>query len=582
MVSHPFLLSNHLKWLISCFYIGPVQNPPTVFDDFDDEQGHNLLGGLQLEADEEPVRRGASRANSVRFDVSALQSSSWTQGSRNSGEFGPVRPNSGFGSHPMTERSLSHKSDGRHSSAHSVHSMHSVPSGRTSSLGLDTNFLVGGQHDDSPIDIVLPPPGLFILGSVPSIIRCWLTTNFSHDALLYGVVCTGSQKSVLDYSLVKRLGLSDQVRKSSTGRNTIRLPLYLPEAIITHPNSRSNSPAPQLPTLTTEFEVMDWTRSSTSNLKTAIQVFLGSDTLRAHNADILFSQNVMTLYGDDHNKVSVPFVRPEDENLFKNLCTTNIPAEESGMKSTSDSSPPKSNSRAEVMPATVSSALRGDPTQTNNTRSSGYEQRHAVSAEDPASSFITHMPDINGTNQTSDTRKPKHNSVTLDSGKAHHAEAPPRGSDISDDTNPTEAASQESSGGIWGSWRSATGGSENGETASGYQRPTRGGSGRNMKVLKPSKSSNTATATSRSSSSARTGPTYEPAPSRMSGESRRKSQTSGTENIPLRWDPKRNSSEDHKGPRSAATLSQTSNPIGGASAFAWMNPGKSKASASTD
>lgn len=54
----------------------------------------------------------------------------------------------------MTERSLSHKSDGRHSSAgHSVHSLHSVPSGRTSSLGLDTNFVIGGHGDDSPIDI---------------------------------------------------------------------------------------------------------------------------------------------------------------------------------------------------------------------------------------------------------------------------------------------------------------------------------------------------------------------------------------------------------------------------------------------
>ena len=55
MVSRHFQLSNHLRQLISRFYPGPVQNPPPVFDDFDDEQGHNLLGSLQLEADEEPV-----------------------------------------------------------------------------------------------------------------------------------------------------------------------------------------------------------------------------------------------------------------------------------------------------------------------------------------------------------------------------------------------------------------------------------------------------------------------------------------------------------------------------------------------
>lgn len=482
----------------------------------------------------------------------------------------------------MTERSLSHKSDGRHSSAHSVLSMHSVPSGRTSSLGLDNNFLVGGQHDDSPIDIVLPPPGLLILGSVPSIIRCWLTTNFAHDSLLYSVVCTGSQKSILDYSLVKELGLSDKIHQSSDGRNTIRLPLYLPEAIITHPNSRSNSPVPQLPTLTTEFEIMDWSRCTTSNRKTSIQVFLGSDALRAHNADILFSQNVMTLYGDDHKKISVPFVRPEDENLFKNLCTTNIPSEGHEMKSTSTSLPLlKSKSNTTATPATVSSALRGDPVQTTNSKSSDPDQRNTVPAEDSTSSFITPTSDINDSNQTSNTKGREYNRISSDSGKLHHAERPLRGSDISDDTNEVEAPSQEPSGGIWGSWRSAAG-SDNGETVSGYQRPIRGGSGRNMKVLKPSKSNSSATATSRSSSSARTGPSYEPAPSRTSGESRRKSQATGTENIPMRWDSKRQSSEDHKGPKAVATLSKTSNPIGGASAFAWMNPGKAKAAASTD
>ena len=560
-----------------------MQNPPTVFDDFDDEQGHNLLGSLQLEADEEPVRRGASRANSVRFDVSALQSSSWTQASRNSVEFGPVRPNSGFGSHPMTERSLSHKSDGRHSSAHSVHSMHSVPSGRTSSLGLDTNFLVSGQNDESPIDIVLPPPGLFILGSVPSIIRCWLTTNFSHAALLYGVVCTGSQKSVLDYSLVGELGLADQIQKSSTGRNTIRLPIYLPEAIITHPSSRPNSPAPQLPTLTTEFEIMDWNRCTTSKGTTSIQVFLGSDTLRAHNADILFSQNVMTLYGDDRNKVSVPFVRPEDENLFKNLYTTSIPAGEGDVKPVMAASPPlKSKSKVQATPATVSSALRGDTVQVRSTKCSYLDQRYTSPIENSPSAFIAPSSEVVDPNQPSRLKMHGSNGISSDSGKAHNANAPLRGLDVSNDTNPAEAPNQESSGGIWGSWRSTAGGSENGETTSGYQRPIRGASGRNMKVLKPSKSNNSATATSRSSSSARTGPSYEPAPSRTSGEARRKSHAGGNENTPMRWDSKRASSDDYKSLKVVTTLSKSSNPVGGASAFIWMNPGKAKAAASSD
>ncbi len=35
----------------------------------------------------------------------------------------------------------------------------------------------------------------------------------------------------------------------------------------------------------------------------------------------------MTLYGNDRDKLSVPFVRPEDDALFKNLATTNVAAD---------------------------------------------------------------------------------------------------------------------------------------------------------------------------------------------------------------------------------------------------------------
>ena len=130
-----------------------------------EEQDH-LLNSLHLgTAEEEPTRRGAaSRANSVRFDESALRQSDWaaSQSNRHSGEFGPPRPSSGL----MMERSLSHKSDGRHSSA--GHSVHSLASGRASSLGMHTDqFLVSSHDEDSPIDAPEPPPEFFILGSVP-------------------------------------------------------------------------------------------------------------------------------------------------------------------------------------------------------------------------------------------------------------------------------------------------------------------------------------------------------------------------------------------------------------------------------
>jgi hypothetical protein len=528
------------------------------------------------------VRRGASRANSVRFDVSALQGSNWAQGSRSSGEFGPVRPSSGFGSHPMTERSLSHKSDGRHSSA--GHSVHSMPSGRTSSLGLDTNFIIGGQGNDSPLDVPDPPPGLFILGPVPSIIRCWLTTNFSHNALLYAVVCTGSQKSVLDYALVKELGLMDQIHKDSTGRYDIRLPVYLPEAVITQPSSRSNSPAPQLPALTADFEIVGLTQRSCSDRNRSIRVFLGSDTLRVHNADILFSQNLMTLYGDDRNKLSVPFVRPEDENLFKNLCTTNIPPEKTELKATAPPfTPTESRPNVEPTPDAVTSALEIELGQAHKPSRQDPQPTPSIGPQSPFPVVSTaelkmpyQTPGVNaGTSSGSGNLS--------DSEKQQNTDNAAPETETSDAIVSLDSTRRESTGGIWGSWRhgsTSVNGSDNGreaESTSGYQRATRGG--RSMKVLKPSKSISSATAPSRSSSGARTGAAYEPAPLHSSGESRRKSQVGGVENAPLRWESKKTNPEDQKGPRVIANLPRTSNPVGGASAFAWMNPSKPKASA---
>ncbi|KAH9906387.1 TMP-TENI-domain-containing protein [Xylariomycetidae sp. FL2044] len=304
----------------------PVQIPPSeMFDDFE-EQGQNLLGSLHLDAEDEPTRRGAaSRANSVRFDESALQSSSWAHNGRHSGDFGPIRPGSGLGSHAMMERSLSHKSDGRHSSAghsvHSIHSHHSVASGRGSSLGLNTTFTPGGNEDDSPVGMPEPPPGLFVLGSVPAIIRCWLTANFAHDTLLYADICTGSQKSVIEFSLIKEVGLVDAIHRDLDGVHRIRLDVYLTEATVAQPSSRVVGSAPQIPSLTCTFEITGMDQPDTAEAKKAIRIFIGSEALREHSADVLFSQNRMTLYSSEREKLLVPFVRPEDSGVFKNVRT---------------------------------------------------------------------------------------------------------------------------------------------------------------------------------------------------------------------------------------------------------------------
>lgn len=284
----------------------PLQQPTAEhFSNFDDHSS-NLIGNLQLDADEEPRRVGAtSRANSVRFDETANHGH-WAHASRSSLDLIP-RTGSGLGGLAMSERSYSHKSDGRQSSA--GHSVHSMTSGRANSLtGLGPSALMG------------PPglaPGLFILGSVPAIIRCWLDTNFKHNTLMYAAVSSGSFTSAIDIGLVEQLGLQDQITKNDDGTDKIKISVYLPEAVPVTSSSRSNSPAPQLPSIAVDFTVNE--AYDNGGDPKAIQIFLGSDTLRAHNADLLFSSNQLTLYDDERCKLRIPLVRPENERTFNTL-----------------------------------------------------------------------------------------------------------------------------------------------------------------------------------------------------------------------------------------------------------------------
>lgn len=554
---------------------GPIQMPPVdLFDDFDEEQGQNLLGSLHLDAEEEPVRRGAaSRANSVRFDESALQGSSWAQNGRQSGEFVPIRPGSGMGN--MMERTYSHKSDGRHSSAgysvHSVHSHHSVASGRGSSLGLDTNYATTGSEEDSPIDAPAPPPGFFILGSVPSIVRCWLTTNFAHETLLYADICSGSQQSVLDYSLIKELELSDEVHKDLDGVYRIRLPVYLTEATVTHPSSRNSSPTPQMPNLVVGFEVVGLEQADFPDLKKGIRIFIGSETLREHSADIFFSQNRMTLYGSEREKLSVPFVRPEDHSVFKHIRTVSVLPEKPRLNATARPFVLGSPKTAEASNESVNEVKeQGEQGTSNKDLQSSTPDVTQQLATDRVTSNLTEATNERDTPGKEDT----------DVYEASNQELSVSGDNRSETTSDSQRREPTASG-IWSSWRqgSSANSGDGKETAplSGYQPP---GRVRNMKVLKPSKAS--------TSSSTRAGVTSEAAP-RANGENRRKSQPAETTPTGvLRWGkPDRASaigSEKESKPAvttpmhretrsvSSSTPRTSANPVGGASAFSWMTP----------
>jgi ubiquitin carboxyl-terminal hydrolase 4/11/15 len=283
----------------------PQHAPIHHLKDFDDEPV-NLISSLHLDPDEEPRRMGAtSRANSVRFDESANQGH-WAHASRSSIDFLP-RSTSSLAGLGMTERSSSHKSDGR---ASSVHSVRSVASGRASSINLDTGYA-------SPVDTPAIAPGLLILGPVPAIVRCWINTNFKHDALLYAAVSTASYRSQIDERLVQHLGLEHCIVESASGARSLALSVYFAEAI-PHPVSiRSSSPAPQVPSVTVEFSIVVLAQPDLDSK--AIQIVIGSDVLRSHNADILFSSNSMTLFDDDQCKLSIPLVRPENEGTFNSL-----------------------------------------------------------------------------------------------------------------------------------------------------------------------------------------------------------------------------------------------------------------------
>ncbi|KAL8732023.1 MAG: hypothetical protein Q9166_002975 [cf. Caloplaca sp. 2 TL-2023] len=517
-----------------------------AFKNFDQDQTTNLLGSLHLDSEDEP-RRGASRANSVRFDESALHGQ-FGHNSRSSTDFLPLRTGSGLGGHALTERSSSHKSDGRQSSA--GQSTHSARAG---------SFV----FESRPLSAIVPPfvpatgppPGLFILGPVPSIIRCWLNTNFSNDSLLYAAVCTGSYKSVINLEMIGQLGVQDQIQANQAGQQTIKLSVYLPEATVQQSSSRSSSPAPQLPTLTVDFAV----QNPPSGVN-GLQIFLGCDVLRARNADIHFSLDRLTLFDDERNKLSVPLVRPENATLFQNLLTTNV-----GLRGSQALLPDRKPSQAEEKPAESTSehalVTHAQPSSAENVQTS-------VESPDPS----TARPSVIGqgrraAEETSMSEKPS----------AAKPETDIKDSESLANGSTPDTPTRSDNGNIWGSWRrdSAQGSrpdvlSSNANSSSGYQRA---GRGRGMKVLKPARLN-----TSRSSSTTQPPSGFESTPGRFSDVGKWPSPTASNENN----DP-RNSATDRRFSGGAKSPLPTvtgkpnkSNPVGGASAFGWLNSAQQK------
>lgn len=466
----------------------------------------------------------------------------------------------------MTERSSSHKSDGRQSSAgHSVHST------RLNSLGIETR----------PPAIVAPaplgpPPGLFLLGPLPSIIRCWLDTKFSNDSLLYAAISTGSCKSILSAKLIQRLGMTHQV-SGQDGDRKLKLQVYLAEATIQQSSTRSASPAPQVPTLTVTFDVQE-----TVSEPDAIQIFIGSDLLRAKSADILFSQDRLTLLDDDRNKLAVPLVRPENSAVFSNLrIVNNVPTLESQPK-------PLAQTRhlataPEFVPrsaeAIAADRFQNDTPQGTKDESSKIYSPIATSTKHPSVIGEGRRGFLPASDEAQ-TASP----ISVKPISSSHPESNLNGAPTSTPDTPTRP--NQTTNSLWTSWRRDDSQQAPQRTDSTFSAVASGGNyarsgttgsvrGKSMKVLKPSRSN-----TSRSMSAAQT-PVFEgSAASRwpesnagQKGTAGSGGETAGSNDESERGtsEPRRSFSSDLKGQGSKGRPGN--NPIGGASAFGWLNSG---------
>ncbi|KIV90039.1 hypothetical protein PV10_07385 [Exophiala mesophila] len=495
-----------------------------AFRNFDADPGTSMMSSLTLDAGDDPRRAAASRANSVRFDESA---NNHYGSSRQSMEL-PQRTGSGLGGHAMSERSLSHRSDGRASA---------VGFARTNSFGLESSRLLGSIHN-SPRVSCNPPPGFFILSPCPSIIRCWLTETFTNSSLLYAAICTGSAQSSVTLSLVEKLNLADLIFDDGDTR-FIRLPVYLTEAKVHTTAVRSSSPMPQIPTLSVKFVVDE---SEVPN--DAIQIVVGSDVLRSHNADILFSQDKLMILDEDRNQLSIPLVRPEDDAVYKDLSTA------PRVRPASDTA---------MLPPPMSSSGQGDIGVIGGPGKVG--TRTAKSPSMDHTSVDPSGGDLSAHKSDPTEEAPTRTSLDYNSSRTADDSKSTTGSEKSFTTPQSKTSAR-----VWSnSWRSTPSGTASTESASkpppSYARPS---SSRQMKVLRPSKSMASANRTTTSTGS----------PSTNGAENGVQSKNGLSARQPHQ--------PDIGDTKSSTGTSTKANPVGSGTAFGWLNTGPIRRTSAND
>ena len=484
-----------------------------AFRNFDNDSPAGMISSLTLDTSDES-RRAASRAASVRFDESANNYAP----SRQSIDL-PTRTGSGLGTHPLSERSLSHRSEGRGST---------IGFGRANSFGLENSRLLGSIHN-SPRVSGHPPPGLFALGPCPAIVRCWLSDTFTNDTLLYAAVCTGAAASSIGMPTLQNLGLDNSIIEEN-GLRKIRLMVYLTEAKIDLPSSRSASPSPSVPTVTVKFIVDEHPFTDKS-----IQIVLASDILRHQSADLLLSQDKLKIYDDDRNHLSVPLVRPEDDNVYRFLITK---ARSRSGSMSSEAVP------TDVMSEVSAPGIIGRPSRLNSVAS-------------PASPMteVANGPTVPSSNASDTQRSEEPRQILTRSVTDLQTRLGEDSKSGTDSEKSTTTPTSKLGSGVWSSsWRSAAAGVSSSQKPADPQNSsfTRHGAPRPMKVLRPGKSMANASRTVSNPST----PVVANAP----------------ENTQSQQD------NSIQSPTDKTTPVTRTNPIGSGSAFGWLNSGGSRKS----
>jgi hypothetical protein len=251
----------------------------------------------------------------------------------------------------------------------------------------------------------------------------------------------------------------------------------------------------------------------------------------------------MLIVDDERNKISIPLVRPENDSAFKALSTGPEPcptvcAEQDGQKET-------------------------DPLQINGGQPSeaAEDQRGASPRQKSTAPNLTLRT---SSDSFGSHHKPRSAQFATDS-EDNSPDQPQLRSTASDRS--ISASGQTEASGVWGSWRrdSNTGKSDSTSHLSAYQRPTRP---RSMKVLKPTKSSSSSRQVS---STTNASSVQEAASSRTSdpGHRGRQSPSADSGESPETTPNHPKSAKSGDGPW--ASKPHSVNPIGGASAFGWLN-----------